>query len=50
MERVREWLALARQAHATLQEVVGKHNVSTIERDAAIQRFEYIFEATWNED
>jgi nucleotidyltransferase substrate binding protein (TIGR01987 family) len=27
--------------------LVGKENVSPVERDAAIQRFEYTFEATW---
>lgn len=47
MERVKERLQVARQAVATLGKVVGKKPVSDIERDAAIQRFEYSFEATW---
>ena len=32
---------------ATLDELVGISNPTPIERDAAIQRFEYSFEATW---
>ena len=47
MERVKERLAMAYQALATLKKVVGTKNVSDIRRDAAIQRFEYTFEATW---
>ncbi len=47
MERIKERLQVARQAVATLAKVVGKKPVSDIERDAAIQRFEYSFEATW---
>ena len=38
---------MAYQALATLKKVVGKQKVSDIWRDAAIQRFEYTFEATW---
>jgi nucleotidyltransferase substrate binding protein (TIGR01987 family) len=46
-ERVKEKRAIAYQALATLKKVVGKEKVSDIMRDAAIQRFEYTFEATW---
>ena len=37
----------AEKALDTLFEVIGLQNVSVIERDAAIQRFEYSFEAVW---
>ncbi len=47
MERIKERLDVALKALVTLEELVGKTDVSTIERDAAIQRFEYTFEATW---
>jgi nucleotidyltransferase substrate binding protein (TIGR01987 family) len=47
VERLKERLAIARAALATLSELVGKSNLSKVERDAAIQRFEYTFEATW---
>ncbi|HLO15657.1 MAG TPA: HI0074 family nucleotidyltransferase substrate-binding subunit [Anaerolineales bacterium] len=47
MERVRERITIARRALATLEAVVGKSSPSDIERDAAIQRFEYTFEAVW---
>lgn len=48
MERTRERLAIAQQALATLEELVGKSPpVSKVVRDAAIQRFEYTFEAVW---
>lgn len=47
MERLKEWLAIARKALATLEEVIGRSEPSDIERDAAIQRFEYTFETTW---
>lgn len=46
MERLNERLALARKALATLAEVLVEHP-SAIQRDAAIQRFEYSFEAVW---
>ena len=47
MERVKDRLKIARQAVSTFSKVVGKKRASDIERDAAIQRFEYSFEATW---
>jgi len=40
-------MAVARAALATLSELVRKPDRSKVERDAAIQRFEYTFEATW---
>jgi nucleotidyltransferase substrate binding protein (TIGR01987 family) len=47
MERTRERLALARRALGTLEELVVVQPASAVVRDAAIQRFEYTFEATW---
>lgn len=38
---------MARQALSTLEELVGQHPASDVVRDAAIQRFEYTFEAMW---
>jgi nucleotidyltransferase substrate binding protein (TIGR01987 family) len=47
MERTRQRLAVARRALSTLQELIGEERSSAIVRDAAIQRFEYTFEALW---
>jgi nucleotidyltransferase substrate binding protein (TIGR01987 family) len=47
VEQVRERLATARRALSTLAELVGGSLTSPIVRDAAIQRFEYTFEAVW---
>ncbi|MBI5965525.1 MAG: nucleotidyltransferase substrate binding protein [Chloroflexi bacterium] len=47
MERVKERARIARKALSTLQELTDQSNLSMVERDAAIQRFEYTFEATW---
>lgn len=47
MERLTERLAMARRALSTLQEVTRLEHPSRIERDAAIQRFEYTCEAVW---
>lgn len=47
MERVIERVALARRALATLAELVKLPAPSVVERDAAIQRFAYSFEAVW---
>ena len=47
MERITERLIVARKALSTLQELTNKPSLSVVERDAAIQRFEYTFEATW---
>lgn len=45
MERLKERLATARRALETLEELVSLPAPSRVERDAAIQRFEYTFEA-----
>jgi nucleotidyltransferase substrate binding protein (TIGR01987 family) len=47
MERLTERLRVARKALSTLQELTKNPELSVVERDAAIQRFEYTFEATW---
>lgn len=47
MERLQERLISARRAVTSLQEVACRTSPSKIERDAAIQRFEYSFEAVW---
>jgi len=47
VERMKERLAVARRALGTLQEIVALEHPSRIERDAAIQRFEYTCEAVW---
>ncbi len=47
MERLKERLAQADRALTTLDEVLCDNNPSSIMRDAAMQRFEYSFEATW---
>jgi nucleotidyltransferase substrate binding protein (TIGR01987 family) len=47
MERLKERLAVARRALALLDELASRPTLSKIERDAAIQRFEFTFEATW---
>lgn len=47
MARTRERLAVARQALGTLQTLLAQSDPSDVVRDAAIQRFEYSFEAAW---
>ncbi|MFQ5844528.1 MAG: nucleotidyltransferase substrate binding protein [Planctomycetota bacterium] len=47
MERLRERLSLAARALDSLAELSGLDDPSAVERDAAIQRFEYTFEAVW---
>lgn len=47
MERLKQRLGVADQAILTLEEILKLKRPSTIERDAAIQRFEYSFEAQW---
>ncbi|MEW6726925.1 HI0074 family nucleotidyltransferase substrate-binding subunit [Desulforudis sp. 1088] len=48
MERVKERISVALRALETLEEVINLNRPpSPIERDAAIQRFEYTFEAAW---
>ena len=47
MDRLTQRLQMARRALATLQELTPIESPSLIERDAAIQRFEYSTEACW---
>lgn len=47
MERLKEKFDVAQKALATLREVLKEKNPTVIVRDAAIQRFEYTFEAVW---
>lgn len=47
MERLTHRLALARRALNSLDELAHLPTPSLIERDAAIQRFEYTVEACW---
>ena len=47
MERLKVKIAGAFKALATLREVTGIDEVPAITRDAAIQRFEFTFEAIW---
>lgn len=47
MERLKERLATARTALTTLEEVLAVPSPTKVERDAAIHRFEYTFEACW---
>lgn len=47
MGRLTERIETARRALATLEDLVGKSVLSVLERDAALQRFEYSFEAIW---
>ncbi len=47
MERVKERIALAQRALGTLKKLPLNQPVDDVIRDAAIQRFEYTFEATW---
>jgi nucleotidyltransferase substrate binding protein (TIGR01987 family) len=47
VDRVRERLSVARRALGTLQELPLREPADAVVRDAAIQRFEYTFEAVW---
>lgn len=47
MERLRERLEVALRALRSFQEVLQIDNPNAIERDAAIQRFEFTFETVW---
>jgi nucleotidyltransferase substrate binding protein (TIGR01987 family) len=47
VERLKERFEVAQKALATLREVLAEKNPTVIVRDAAIQRFEYTFEAVW---
>lgn len=47
MERLQERVKIARRALDTLKEALATDPANTLIRDAAIQRFEYTFEAVW---
>lgn len=47
MDPIEARVASARKALSSLTELTAIDQPSAIERDAAIQRFEYTFEATW---
>jgi len=47
VERLKERFEVAQKALVTLREVLAETNPTVIVRDAAIQRFEYTFEAVW---
>ncbi len=47
MDRLKQRLAVAKQAIASFAEALQQPAASRIERDAAIQRFEYTVEAVW---
>lgn len=47
MERLKQKMDSAKRALKTLQELLDLHSPTIVERDAAIQRFEYTFEAVW---
>lgn len=47
MERIKERLDEAFQALSTFEKIAGLTKPTDVERDAAIQRFEYTFEMTW---
>ena len=48
MDRLASRLDLARRTRARLAELSARETVSEVERDAAIQRFEFSFEAAWH--
>lgn len=47
MERLTQRIESARRALAALEELTTKATLTRVERDAAIQRFEFTFEAVW---
>ena len=47
MERLKQKVESAQKALKTLTELLGSRSPTVVERDAAIQRFEYSFEAVW---
>jgi nucleotidyltransferase substrate binding protein (TIGR01987 family) len=44
MDRVNERLSVARTAMSALKEALGRKDLTTLERDGAIQRFEFTYE------
>ncbi|KKL81476.1 hypothetical protein LCGC14_1994330, partial [marine sediment metagenome] len=47
MERLKQKVESARKALKTLSELLGLRSPTVVQRDAAIQRFKYTFEAVW---
>lgn len=47
MERLRQRLKAAEKALASFEKLANIKNPNDVERDAAIQRFEFSFEASW---
>ncbi len=47
MDRLSERLVQAERAIATLRELANRRDVTLVERDAMLQRFQYSFEASW---
>lgn len=47
MERLVQKLEVAEKAHQSLARLMSNAKPSDVERDAAIQRFEFAFEALW---
>ena len=47
MDRLKQRMESAKRALKTLQELLESETLTIVERDAAIQRFEYTFEALW---
>ncbi len=47
MERLKQKVDNAKRALKSLQELINSQSLTIVERDAAIQRFEYTFEALW---
>ncbi len=47
MERVKERLSVAKKALTALKEAVNRKDLTELERDGAIQRFEFTYEAVW---
>lgn len=47
MERLKERIQMARKALSAFSDILHNHEVNDIVKDAAIQRFEFTFEASW---
>jgi len=47
MDRVTERLSIARSDLEALKEAVGRNDLTELERDGAIQRFEFTYETVW---
>ncbi len=47
MERVKERILIAKTALKAFKESVGRNDLSLLERDGAVQRFEFTYETVW---